>query len=209
MDREFSFNKISVVLFIAITCAACAPMGGSGYSFSLDGTKPMSLTSDADQSVDQYGNDYAIEQTIRTVISNGSKDRLSSRAIRLPEQPLSEIAVFGYRFPSICGGHKFRVYEAQGMQILEYSYASQDGDERMIRDYISGPSPFVQAGLWTAYDHTADRVSSMNMQFAIRGKGLLAGTYSQGPMTDLDPSAKRVLGAAYDRALRDSKACRG
>ena len=208
MNREFSFNKVSVVLFIAITCAACAPMGSSGYSSSLDGTKPMSLTSDTIQSVDQYGNDYAIEQTIRTVISNGSEDRLSSRAIRLPEQPLSEIAVFGYRFPSVCGGHKFRVYEAQGLQILEYSYASQDGDEHMIRDYISGPSPFVQAGLWTAYDHTADSISTMTTQFEKRGDGMFNGVYSQGLVTSLPAVEQRALGNAYQQAISDVYDCR-
>jgi hypothetical protein len=207
VNREFSFHKISVILFVAITSAACAPMG-SGYSSSVDGTNPMSLTSDTDQSVDQYGSDYAIEQTIRAVISNGSEDRLSSRAIRLPERPLSEIAVFGYQFPSVCGGHEFRVYEAQGMQILEYSYAGQDGDEHMIRDYVSGPSPFVQAGLWTAYDHTAASISTMTTQFEKRGDGLFNGVYSQGLVTSLPAVEQRTLGNAYQQAISEVYDCR-
>ena len=68
---------------------------------------------------------------------------------------------------------------------------------------------FIEAGLWTAYDHTGDGVSDMTLKYAKRGSGILTGTYSQGPVTGLDVRSKRMLGTAYDRALRDSVGCSG
>lgn len=155
-----------------------------------------------------YGVEDDVRGTVDIVKTIGDVSYISSRAIRLPRNPLSTITAFDYEFPENCGGHHFRVYEANGTQILEYTFAPQDGKEHIIRDYVSGPNPFIQPGLWTAYDHTGDSVSDMNLKFARRGSGILTGTYSQGPVTGLDPSAKRVLGAAYDRALRDSDDCR-
>lgn len=155
-----------------------------------------------------YGVEDSVHGTVDVIKTAGDVSRISSHAIRLPSNPLRTITAFDYEFPADCGGHHFRVYEADGMQILEYAYAPTAGEEYIIRDYISGPSPFIQAGLWTAYDHTGDSISDMSLKYARRGSGILAGTYSQGPVTGLDPSAKRILGAAYDRALRDSDGCR-
>lgn len=167
----------------------------------------MSPSDTAGNPSDQYGNDIAIRQTIDAVISQGSQNRVSSRAIRLPERPLGEIAVFGYQFPENCGGHEFRVLEAQDTQILEYSYTTSDGDTRTIRDYIAGPNPFVQPGLWTAYDHTADSISTMTSQIEQRGTGKFNGVYSQGLVTNLAAVEQRALGSAYRQALRDVYGC--
>jgi len=155
-----------------------------------------------------YGGEADVHGTVDIVKTVGNASKIGSHAIRLPSNPIQTITTFDYEFPNVCGGHRFRVYEAGGTQILEYAYRPPEGKAHVIRDYVSGPNPFIQAGLWTAYDHTGDSVSGMRMQFAKRGSGILTGTYSQGPVTGLDPSARRVLGAAYDRALRDSHACR-
>ena len=163
-----------------------------------------------------YGNEepaiYGVEQNVRGTVdvvkTAGDVRQISSRAIRLPSNPLRTITAFDYAFPDDCGGHHFRVYEADGTQILEYAYAPTQGKHYIIRDYVSGPSPFIRAGLWSAYDHTSDGVSDMSLKYARRGSGILVGTYSQGPVTRLDPSSKRTLGVAYDRALRDSEGCR-
>ena len=48
------------------------------------------------------------------------------------------------------------------------------------------------------YVRVGNSVADMNMMFARRGSGILKGTYSQGPVTGLDPSARRALGRAYD-----------
>jgi hypothetical protein len=156
-----------------------------------------------------YGGEADVRGTVDIVKTVGDVSEIGSHAIRLPSNPLRTITAFDYEFPDNCGGHHFRVYEANGTQILEYAYAPPIGKGRVIRDYVSGPSPFIEAGLWTAYDHTGDSVSDMDLTFASRGSGILTGTYSQGPVTGLDRSARRVLGRAYDRALRDSQACHG
>ncbi len=166
------------------------------------------------QSLEAYGLEaYGIENDIRGTVdiikTVGEVRLISSRAIRLPSNALSAITTFNYEFPDVCGGHQFRVYEADNLQILEYEYAPVAGRSYVIRDYISGPNPFIQAGLWTAYDHTSDSISKMSMRFARRGSGVLVGTYSQGPVTGLNLSDRRTLGMAYDRALRDSRDCRG
>ncbi len=155
-----------------------------------------------------YGADSDVRATVNAVKSVGDISVISSRALRLPIFPLSAITTFDYQFPNSCGGHHFRVYEMNGTQILEFEYTPAHGERFIIRDYLSGRNSFVQPGLWSAYDHTADSVSEMNIRFESRGSGILVGTYSRGPVTGLDATAKRTLGTAYDRALRDSQACR-
>ena len=207
VKKDFPLQKVASLVVTAVACAACAPMGSTGYVSATDGTRSISPSYTAGNLSDQYGNDFAIRHTINAVISQGSQNRLSSRAIRLPERPLGEIAVFGYQFPENCGGHEFRVLEAQDTQILEFSYPTSDGDTRMIRDYISGPRPFVQPGLWTAYDHTADSISTMTSQIEQRGAGMFNGVYSQGLVTNLAVVEQRALGSAYRQALNDVYDC--
>ena len=197
--RHFAVKRIWVVAATLVACTACVSTGSSGAS-----AKSPALTKN---SVGSYGDEYAVQAAVGTIKLQGSQGRVSSRAIRLPERPLGEIAVFGYQFPATCGGHEFRVYEAQGMQILEYQYAALDGKSHMIRDYIAGPSPFVEPGLWTAYDHTADSISTMTSQFEQRGDRMFNGVYSQGLVTSLPDVEQRTLGSAYQKAISDAFTC--
>ena len=195
-----------ILLGAALLCAGCATMMEGLETFWGRTGVPDASTSQ--QAARVYGVEDDVRGTVDIIKTVGQVSHISSRAIRLPSNPLRTITAFDYEFPDDCGGHHFRVYEADDTQILEYAYAPLEGRGHVIRDYISGPNPFIGAGLWTAYDHTGDSVSNMSLTFASRGSGILTGTYSQGPVTGLDPSAKRVLGMAYDRALRDSQACR-
>jgi hypothetical protein len=208
VKTDFLTKKVLVLIATAVACTACAPMDSTVSGSAAGGDRLMSSSYASGNPTDQYGTDIAIRQAIDTVITQGSQDRLSSRAIRLPERPLGEIAVFGYQFPMSCGGHKFRVYEAPNIQILEYQYDSNDGDTQMIRDYISGPSPFVEPGLWSAYDHTAGSISTMTSQFEQRSSGMFNGVYSQGLVTNLPNVEQRALGSAYQQALSDVYDCR-
>ena len=197
---------ICMVAINAVVCTACVSMDNSGSDFG--GTKIFARRGGTTDLAENYGDDSAIRTAITTVKSQGSQNRVISRAIRLPERPLGEIAVYGYQFPAACGGHQFHVYEADGTQILEYAYDSGNGDVDLIRDYISGPSPFVQSGLWTAYDHTADSISTMTSRFERLRVKTLNGTYSQGLHTNLPEVEQRELGRAYNRAINDVFACR-
>ena len=201
--RHFVARRIGILATGMLACTACVSTGGS-----VSGTDTSAIAGATNVS-GQFSDELAVQATIGTIKSQGSQNRVSSRAIRLPERPLGEIAVFGYRFPQSCGSHEFRVLEASEMQILEYRYAAQDGDSYMIRDYVSGPSPFVQAGLWSAYDHTAGSISTMTSQFQQRGKGMFNGVYSQGLVTGLPAAQQRALGNAYRQALSDVFACQG
>jgi len=204
VNREFSFSKISVVLVSTITCAACAPMGGFGSS--LPGSEAMSFMSGTGQSIDQYGSGDAIERAISVVKTHGTESHVSSRAIRLPENPLGEVTIFSLKLPSNCGGHAFRVIEADGIRILEFEYTQSTGDTHHIRDYVAGPSPFVRPGLWSAYDHTADSISSMKSQFSNSG-GRHGSMYSQGLVTSLPAAERQILGRAYQSAISDVRSC--
>jgi len=197
--RHFADKRIWVLAASMLACTACVSTGSSEYGTSANATT----------SPGQFGDDFVVQATIGTIKSQGSQDRLSSRAIHLPERPLGEIAVFDYQFPQSCGGHDFRVLETSETQILEFEYAANNGDTYMIRDYVSGPSPFVQAGLWSAYDHTADSISTMTSQFEQRGDGMFNGMYSQGLVTGLPVAEQRALGSAYQEALNDVYNCQG
>ena len=82
----------------------------------------------------EYGVETDVQGTIEFVKTAGDVSVISSRAIRLPSNPLRAITAFHYEFPGDCGGHQFRVYEADGTQILEYAYDSGNGDVDLIRD---------------------------------------------------------------------------
>jgi hypothetical protein len=198
---------IAFFLSVSLMCGACASLWDVYATFRA----PVEMT-EVSSSVwappGVYGGEADVRGTVDIVKTIGNVSEIGSHAVRLPSNPIRTITTFDYEFPGSCGGHRFRVYEAGRTQILEYDYVPPRGKAYLIRDYVSGPSPFIKAGLWTAYDHTGDSVSDMRMQYAKRGSGILTGTYSQGPVTGLDPSARRVLGIAYDRALRDSHACR-
>jgi hypothetical protein len=203
--RDFAIKRIWILAATSVACTACVSVGDPAVGMAGGGAISPTPTAG---SAGLYGDKYIVQSTIGTIKLQGHQDRLSSRAIRLPERPLGEIAVFGYQFPMSCGGHKFRVYEAQNTQILEYQYDSNDGDTHMIRDYISGPSPFVEPGLWSAYDHTAGSISTMTSQFEQRGAGMFNGVYSQGLVTNLPDVEQRALGSAYQQALSDVYDCR-
>jgi hypothetical protein len=178
-----------------------------GFGSSLAGSESMSFTSGTGQTIDQYGTSDAIERAISVVKTYGTESHVSSRAIRLPENPLGEVTVFSLELPSNCGGHAFRVIEADGVRILEFEYTQSAGNNHQIRDYVAGPNPFVQPGLWTAYDHTADSISSMKSQFSNTG-GRHASMYSQGLVTSLPAAERQTLGKAYQSAISDVRSCR-
>ncbi len=197
--------KITLILVgMGLFLSGCAGLADGFAAFRNFFTVPKIEVNAAAE----YGVETDVQGTIEFVKTAGDVSVISSRAIRLPSNPLRAITAFHYEFPGDCGGHQFRVYEADGTQILEYAYDSGNGDVDLIRDYISGPSPFIQAGLWSAYDHTRDSIVNMSLKFERRGDGILKGTYSQGPVTGLNSMDKRALGLAYDRALRDSHFCR-
>jgi len=202
------FVFVSLLGVVAATLGGCASPWDDYVTFRAP-IETMEVTSSVWTPPGVYGGEADVRGTVDIVKMVGNVSKIGSHAIRLPSNPIRTITKFDYEFPDACGGHRFRVYEAGGTQILEYAYMPSEGKAYIIRDYVSGPNPFIQAGLWTAYDHTGDSVSDMRMQFARRGSGILTGTYSQGPVTGLDLSARRALGTAYDRALRDSQACGG
>ena len=107
---------------------------------------PESIASEQTSLV--YGVEDDVLGTVDIIKTIGDVSHLSSQAIRLPSNPLYVITAFDYEFPGRCGGHHFRVYEAQGMQILEYSYAPLDGRGYVIRDYVSGPSDSTEHVRW-------------------------------------------------------------
>ena len=201
--RHAALKRILILASGLFACSACVSTAGSiaGASAYTKSDKPSIAPG-------QFGDEYAVQATIGTIKSRGEEVRISSRAIRLPERPLGEIAVYNYQFPSSCGGHEFRVLEANKLQILEYEFAGNDGASYTIRDYVTGPSPFVQPGLWSAYDHTADSISTMTTQFEMRGDRMFNGVYSQGLVTSLSVAEQRTLGAGYQRAVSDVYYCR-
>lgn len=198
--KFFAGKRIWLITTTMFVCTACVS------TVSTEGGMKAPRTAGGPSTV--YGDEHAVQATVGMVKAQGSRSRFSSRAIRLPERPLGEIAVFGYQFPSTCGGHEFRVYEAPDMQILEYQYAARNGETHLIRDYITGPSRFVEPGLWTAYDHTDGSIGTMTSELETSGDRMFKGVYSKGLVTNLPIGEQRALGNAYQQALSDAYACR-
>lgn len=195
------------MIVLTATTALCAACGSTGSLGTDEPATDAAATSQLGSPSVQYGGHDAVQATISTVKLQGREARLSSRAVRLPERPLGAIAVYGYQFPPSCGAHEFRVLEAGDTLILEYRFATRDGETQAIRDYVRGPSPFVGPGLWTAYDHMEDGIPTMRSQVEQRGGRLLKGAYSRGLVTGLADAEQRTFGSAYQRALGDAFAC--
>ena len=202
MKKDFPRKTVLLLAICAMTCAACASAGRSGFISPTSTGSSSSLASGL-----EFGDDFSVRQAIGTVKNRGVESQISSRAIRLPERPLGAVTVFSFEYPANCGGHTFRVIEADGAQILEFAYAESAGGSNQVRDYVSGPSPFVQPGLWTAYDHTATSIDTMTSKFERRGAGMFNGVYSQGLVTNLPVEQKLALGSAYRQALSDAYNC--
>lgn len=154
-----------------------------------------------------YGAPEDVSRTVEAVKRAGRMSTMSSRAVRLPTRMLASVTAFDLQYPHTCGGHAFRVYTSGETEILEYRYRRADGMEVVIRDYVAGSSPFIEPGLWSSYDHTADGVADMTPQFAESHTDLLPAVYSRGLVTGLGAEPQHELGVAYGRALRMASQC--
>jgi len=188
----------------ALILIACCLGGCSGFlqNISPFGSNPGKPAAGTPESTNEQ-----VRHVVDQVKTAGERNELSSVAVDLPRQPLEAIIRYDLTYPESCGGHRFRLYESDGIQVLEYVYTSLDNREFEIRDYIQGPGPFVEAGLWSAYDHTADTIDDMNLQYEQRGTGAIIGTYSRGAVSSLPDEQKRILAMAYENALADVETC--
>lgn len=202
-----SYGGLAIVAFSG-TFAGCA---GFFEFFSGSGAKQGTDTVAAESSKNtaNSGEDDAVRDVIAYVRSAGTAEEIGSTAVKLPTQVYDSITRYQYEFPASCGGQVFRLYESLDTQILEYEYVSASGASYVIRDYATGPSPFISAGLWGAYDHTREGIGNMQIHFEDRGSGILSGTYSRGPMTGLDEPQQQELEIAYAAALHSVSACVG
>lgn len=149
-----------------------------------------------------------IVDTMSTVKASGTHQVVRSNAIRLPMQTLHPITIYAYQYPASCGSHFFRVLESGETEILEYSHLRpEDGTVFVIRDYVRGPSPFIEPGLWTSYDHTAMDIPDMMARLAKTSSAVTPHTYSQGLVTGLATMTQQELDVAYRSALKTASEC--
>jgi hypothetical protein len=192
-----------VLLAAASALSACAALQGGptqGSSIVAATTPRVAPAGAAEIESD-------VLATIQAVKGTGSRRVVGSRSVRLPTREHYEIAVFEYELPASCGGYRFRVYESGDTQILEYAY-ERDGAERfLVRDYVTGSSPFIRPGLWSSYDHTADSVSHMMTAFVETHNPLMPAAYSRGVVTDLAVMTQQELDLAYREAVKAATRC--
>lgn len=156
---------------------------------------------------EEYGSPRDVLATVDLVMAAGKSSRMGSQAVHLPTHELHSFTVFDYRLPPDCGGYAFRVYESGKTRILEYRYERRPGETYLIRDYVSGNNPFMKPGLWSAYDHTADSVSTMMTLFVETQGRIVPRVYSRGPVTGLGEMTQRDLGLAYRYAVEAGRQC--
>ena len=192
--------KTTTRALLILGCCFC--LGAcSGWNWNLLGSSKPATGSGPSVT------DVQVQRVVDQVKTAGTRTELSSVAVKLPKQPTASITSYELTFPESCGGHRFRLYESEGLQVLEFTYTALDDREFEIRDYVQGPGPFIEAGLWSAYDHTADTIDDMYLEFEERGTGAIIGTYSRGAVSKLPDEQKRVLATAYESALLDVQAC--
>ena len=153
----------AAVAFALAYLSGCAGLLG-GTDPNAAAERPYKVVGSKRFVTGPYGNPGEVHATIAAVKSNGAPSARTARAVKPPEGVvLGNVAIFDYQFPDRCGGYTFRVYEGRDLQVLEYSHASDSGQTVVIRYYVVGPSPFIEAGLWTPYDHTAEGMQEMKL----------------------------------------------
>ena len=155
----------------------------------------------------RYGLMAEISSTVASVKARGTLRLMGSQAVRLPSVLLDPISSYEYQYPVACGAYVFRVLESSDIQILEYSHLRQDGMVFVIRDYLTGPSPFIAPGLWTSYDHTSQDIPDMMTRYIETASRLTPRIYSAGPVTGLATMTQEELGVAYREALDGASHC--
>ena len=202
--RDSSTTLACLALISTTLCTGCASFVDSVFRSQ---SQPISSNDPSAHPYGEFGRQPNVLSTLRTVKAAGSVRVLGSHAVHLPIKPLSAVTVFDYQLPEACGGHSFRVYEFEQTQILEYVYVRENGQQESIRDYITGPSPFVKPGLWTSYDHTARGIGEMRTEFVGTNARRAPSVYSRGLVTGLEGVAQRELDVAYRRALVFAESC--
>ncbi|VAW76600.1 hypothetical protein MNBD_GAMMA15-452 [hydrothermal vent metagenome] len=157
-----------------------------------------------------YGEEQEVLALITTIKNSSKPSAISNRAVNLPNKPANlSLTVYDYDAPGECGGHTFRVYEGDELQILEFDFPENNKITR-IRDYTRGPTPFVSAGLWGPYDHTEGTAVEMCLlagEGRKDGMGLMESRYVIGWITNIVDWKQAELGAEYASAVSNTNNC--
>ena len=160
-----------------------------------------------------YGAQEEILNIASEIQQRAKPVNISSRNIVLPNKPIYiNLKGYSYTLPSACGGLSFTFYKNEFLQILEYNHKTANNKSVKIRDYISANNPFVTAGLWGPYDHTAK--TALNNVLRSSGSssndddmGLLRSEYNVGWVTTISESQQLEIGLAYANAITSADTC--
>ncbi len=192
------------LLVSSLVCGGCASFVETLFD-SRNGPTPLQ-TGDK-RAYSSFGLQPDVYTTVAKVRDAGAVTHLASRAVRLPKRPVGAVTAYEYQLPQSCGSHRFRVYEFEQTQILEYLYDRPDGGQDQIRDYVEGPSAFIKPGLWTSFDHTRSGMSQMRTDVVRTRSNLVPSVYSRGLVSGLAEMTKHDLDVAYRRALIFAEYC--
>ncbi len=201
---------LCVLLLTGLLTAGCstrtAPLPGASAS---NGVRPYIIVNGKRYLSGPYGNEADIKRVVSTIQSHSQAQQLSARGFNLPNSsPYAFISVYDFRFPDDCGAGHFRYYQSEGASILEYEDHTPGNHVVKIRDYLTGPGPFVGAGLWGALDSTSDSPLILLSGSADQGgMGLMSGAYQIGWVTTLSHKDQERLGQEYAAALSRAAAC--
>ena len=158
-----------------------------------------------------YGAQEEILNIISEIQQRATPVTISSRDIVLPNKPIYiNLASYTYKLPKACGSLSFTFYKNEFLQILEYNHKTTKNKSVKIRDYISANNPFVTAGLWGPYDHTA-KTALNNVLRSGSGDdadmGLLRSEFNVGWVTTISETQQLEVGLAYANAITSADTC--
>lgn len=206
MKRSVAFWAL---LWGAIQLSGCVPGAARSGSAAVDGERPYVIVKGKRYLSQPYGTGADIRRVVAIIRTSSQAERLSARGFNLSNaSPYAFILVYSYHFPAACGGYRFRYYQGSGVRILEYDDRVSADHTVKIRDYLTGPGPFIGAGVWGPLDSTSDSpLILLSGKSDQGGMGLMSGSYQIGWVTTLSHDDQKRLGGEYAAAVRRAGAC--
>ncbi len=208
MCRKFSKAIKTASLAVAATLTLTANPAAAGSAdqvYSANSHLPVRSEGHRYAS-NPYGEAAAIQSVAQQVKSNGTRQRISSRGMHIPNKSANRIiSRYEYTFPAACGGQTFSYYEGN-----DFSALGLHNNGKVVFDLLEGGSPYSAPRLWGPYDQVINDPSPMHVVYSEgdeSGFGLVKASFMVGKVAEMSMSKQASYGKNYSAGVHSAGSC--